>query len=195
MHRQGYSHVAGVDEVGCGCWAGPVFAGAVILPLGVHLSHVRDSKLLSTSQRERLSEKIMHKAVAWAIGLASENEIDTLNIRRASGLAMQRAVTALTIQPEAVLSDAFVVPSLDVPCKNVIRGDQMIVSVAAASIIAKVARDAYMKKMALLYPVYGFETHKGYGTRQHQEALTVHGACPIHRQSYRPVAIRVSSRG
>ena len=188
LHKQGYQAIAGTDEVGCGCWAGPVFAAAVILPLGIRLTGVDDSKRLSAIAREELAERIRAQAVAWAIGVASEAEIDALNIRRASGLAMQRAIQALTPMTDAVLSDAFLVPNISQYCKNVIRGDQRIMSVAAASIVAKVARDAYMTNMDEQFPGYAFSQHKGYGTRLHQQALARLGVSPIHRKSFKPIA-------
>lgn len=185
--KQGYLHVAGVDEVGCGCWAGPVFAGAVILPAKIRLPKVRDSKLLSSKQRAHLAMEIKARALAWSIGIATEQEIDALNIRHASGLAMQRAVLSLSIKPDAILSDAFRVPGVDIFCKNIIKGDLKVLSIAAASIVAKVARDAFMEELDITYPGYGFGKHKGYGTKQHQLALTQLGITPIHRKSYKPI--------
>ena len=188
LAARGFSCVAGTDEVGCGCWAGPVMAAAVILPLGVELELVRDSKTLSPAQRERSAEEIRTKAVAWAVGSASIEEIDRLNIRRAAALAMRRAVESLAVRPDHVLSDAFLIPGLAIPVRNIVRGDAKVVSVAAASIIAKVARDRLMDELAGEYPGYGFERHKGYGTKEHQAALERQGICPIHRRTYAPIA-------
>ncbi len=184
---QGYSLIAGIDEVGCGCWAGPVFAGCIILPIGVRLPLIRDSKLLSDRQRRYAYEHLREKAVAWSIGRASEKEIDHLNIRRASGLAMQRAIHKLSITPTAVLSDAFRVPNIKIYNKNIIKGDRKVISIAAASIMAKVERDTYMIDVAEKYPEYGFEKHKGYGTAQHKQAITLYGITPIHRLSFKPI--------
>ncbi|MFA6603904.1 MAG: ribonuclease HII [Patescibacteria group bacterium] len=187
LAAQGFSCVAGTDEVGCGCWAGPVMAAAVILPVGVELMLVRDSKALSPAQRERSAEEIKAKAAAWAVGSASVEEVDQLNIRRAAALAMTRAIASLPIRPDYVLSDAFRIPGLDIPLKNIIRGDAKVVSIAAASIIAKVARDRLMDELAAEHPGYGFERHKGYGTKEHQQALERQGICPIHRRTYAPI--------
>jgi ribonuclease HII len=187
LMAQGITLIAGVDEAGCGCWAGPVFAAAVILPLDSRLGLVRDSKTLSPAQRQRLEEEIKAAAVAWAVGTASAEEIDALNIRRADALAMLRAVEGLSVRPEFVLIDAFRIPGLSVPSKNIIHGDAEVKSIAAASILAKVARDRHMHELAARFPGYGFEVHKGYGTKVHQEALCRLGPCPEHRRTYEPV--------
>jgi len=184
---RGITFVAGVDEVGCGCWAGPVFAAAVILPLDSGIGLIRDSKTLSASQRERLTLKIKAVAADWAIGSASAAEIDELNIRRAAALAMRRALDSLKIMPQFVLVDAFTIPNLAVAQKNIIHGDAKVKSIAAASIIAKTARDARLLELDAAYPGYGFAEHKGYGTKAHQDALARLGPCPEHRKSYAPV--------
>jgi ribonuclease HII len=184
---QGINLIAGVDEVGCGCWAGPVFAAAVILPLDSRIGLIRDSKTLSPAQRQRLAEEIKSAAVAWAIGAASAEEIDALNIRKADALAMLRAVEGLGVKPQFVLIDAFRIPGLAIPSKSIIHGDAEVKSIAAASILAKVARDSHMEELARLFPGYGFEVHKGYGTKVHQEALCRLGPCPEHRRTYEPV--------
>ena len=184
---QGLKIVAGVDEAGCGCWAGPVYAAAIILPLNSRLRLIRDSKKLSLKQRETTVAQFIEKKYVWAVGTATSQEIDTLNIRRAGALAMLRAIQALSIKPEYVLSDAFKIPGLDIPCKNIIRGDRNVKSIAAASIIAKMERDRHMLKMDERYPEYGFAKHKGYGTKQHQLALKKFGLSPIHRLSYQPI--------
>ncbi len=187
LAARGITRAAGLDEVGCGCWAGPVLAAAVILPLGVELELVRDSKALSPAQRERAAADIKAKAVAWAVGQASAAEVDELNIRRAAALAMNRALAELAVKPEFLLIDAFRLSGIGLPQKNIIRGDASVASIAAASIIAKVARDALLRDLAGRYPGYGFENHKGYGTREHQEALRRLGPCPEHRRTYAPV--------
>lgn len=184
---RGFRRIAGLDEVGCGCWAGPVLAAAVILPAGVELELARDSKSLSPAQRERAAADIKTKALAWAVGQASAAEIDAINIRRAAALAMERAVESLPVRPEFLLIDAFRLPAVDLPQKNIIRGDAAVVSIAAASIIAKVARDALLADLAEKHPGYGFENHKGYGTREHRDALSRLGPCPEHRLTYQPV--------
>jgi len=183
----GFLNVAGVDEAGCGCLAGPVFAAAVILPLDSRLGLIRDSKLLSEGQRFRLAADIKQRCASWAIGVATHQEIDELNIRQAAALAMRRAVEALTIAPDYILSDAFKIPGLTIPCKNIIHGDARIKSIAAASIIAKVERDKLMDELDRSYPGYGFAVHKGYATKLHQKALMRLGPCEIHRKTYGPV--------
>ncbi|WKZ28729.1 MAG: ribonuclease HII [Patescibacteria group bacterium] len=184
---QGFSIVAGVDEAGCGCWAGPVYAAAVILPFDSRIGLIRDSKTLSLEQRTRVAEDIKQEAMAWAVGTASPEEIDQLNIRVAGALAMRRAIESLSTPPQFVLTDAFRIPNLPMPQKAVIRGDLTIKSVAAASVIAKVSRDLEMERLDALHPGYGFARHKGYGTKEHQAALQAHGVSTIHRRSYAPI--------
>lgn len=184
---QGFSIVAGVDEAGCGCWAGPVYAGAVILPFDSGIGLIRDSKTLSLDQRLRVASAIKEEAMAWAIGTASAEEIDRLNIRVAGALAMRRAIEGLSTVPQFVLTDAFRIPNLPMPQKAVIRGDLLIKSIAAASVIAKVERDLEMERLDALHPGYGFARHKGYGTKEHQEALKSLGVSAIHRKSYAPI--------
>ncbi len=183
---KGYHLIAGVDEVGCGAWAGSVYAAAVILAPGKQLRGVNDSKQLSATQREVLSNIIKEKSLAWAIGIATVEEINTLNIRHASTLATQRALQSLTLQPDWILSDAFPIPG-PIPCTPIIRGDAISKSIAAASIIAKVARDAYMEELDEEYPGYHFSKHKGYGTKVHQDALALLGPSAIHRATYVPI--------
>lgn len=184
---QGFLMVAGVDEVGCGCWAGPVYAAAVILPLNSRIGLIRDSKQLSAKQREHLVDQIKTKALAWAIGSASHEEVDRWNIRQAAFLATRRAIASLSTKPDHILSDGFVIPELPMPCKRIIRGDTKVKSIAAASIIAKVARDAEMRRLDQTFPGYGFAQHKGYGTRLHQRALKKLGPSAIHRMSFAPL--------
>lgn len=187
LFARGITLVAGVDEAGSGSWAGPVYAAAVILPFDSRIGLVRDSKTLSPEQRERVAVQIREAATAWAVGTASAEEIDALNIRRAGALAMRRAVEALSVRPQFVLVDAFTIPGLDIESRGIIRGDRKVKSVAAASVIAKVARDAHLVELDALYPGYGFAEHKGYGTKDHQDALRRHGPCAAHRKSYAPV--------
>ncbi len=193
---QGFTIVAGVDEAGCGCWAGPVYAAAVILPFDSRIALIRDSKTLSLAQRQQVAASIKEEAMAWAVGTATPEEIDQLNIRVAGALAMKRAIEKLSTPPQFVLTDAFRIPNLPMPQKAVIRGDLHIKSVAAASVIAKVERDIEMDRLDALHPGYGFARHKGYGTKEHQAALRSLGVSEIHRKSYAPIrALLVSSRG
>jgi ribonuclease HII len=187
LMAEGFSLFAGVDEVGCGCFAGPVYAAAVILPFNSRLGLIRDSKTLSKKQRDGLAIKIRERATAWAVGSASVQEIDNLNIRQAAFLAMRRAIESLTIQPQIILSDGFMIPGLSIPCRRIIKGDRYVKSIAAASIIAKVDRDKEMDRLDGEYPKYGFAKHKGYGTKMHQNALKQYGATPIHRMSFAPL--------
>lgn len=194
--RQGLTTVAGLDEAGRGPWAGPVWAGAVVLPelTGIPeiLMGVRDSKALSLQQREVLLERIRAAALAVGDGSASVDEIDTLGIISATRLAMQRALGALNVKPQALILDAITLPHVALPQDSFRRADARSITVAAASIVAKVLRDRWMVEYAeVQYPGYGFAQHKGYGTRQHQEALDRLGVCPLHRRSFQPVADRL----
>ncbi len=184
MERQA---IAGVDEAGRGPLAGPVFAAAVILNDKKPIIGLADSKQLSAAKREYLAEKIQQYATAWAVGRAEVEEIDRLNIFQASLLAMQRAVFALTQIPSLVLVDGKHSPKLDYPTQAIIKGDQKIASISAASILAKVHRDAEMRLLDVQYPGYGFAQHKGYGTKQHLFALAALGPTMIHRRSFAPV--------
>lgn len=179
--------VAGVDEVGRGPLAGPVMAAAVILDREIHLPYLNDSKKLSPSQREQLEDQIKTAAVCWSIGLASPEEIDRLNIRVTSLLAMRRAVEKLSRIPQHILVDAFQIPGLPQPQTPIIKGDSRSASIAAASILAKVERDRLMDSYAALYPGYGFDNHKGYPTPEHIQALARLGPSPIHRLTFTPV--------
>ncbi|MGC9521606.1 MAG: ribonuclease HII [Anaerolineae bacterium] len=195
--QQGIDVVAGLDEAGRGPWAGPVYAAAVVLPQDpeqlVHLGEVRDSKLLSHRQRERLLEEIRAIARVLGVGFASSQEIDTMGIVPATCLAMRRALDALAMPPQALIIDALTLPHLHLPQKAFPRADASSLSVAAASIVAKVSRDHWMiETAATRFPGYGFDQHKGYGTKQHQEALDRLGVCPLHRRSFRPVAKRLN---
>ena len=179
---------AGVDEVGRGCWAGPVYAAAAILPDGLRHEHLNDSKQLKAEHRDELSAFLCtHAEIHWSIGIASVEEIDTHNILQASLLAMRRAVEGLKREPHLCLIDGNKKAGLRCEEKTIVDGDALCPSIAAASVIAKVARDRAMADLAALYPAYGLENHKGYGTPEHQRALALHGPCPVHRQSFRPV--------
>jgi ribonuclease HII len=186
--------VCGVDEAGRGPWAGPVSAAAVILNPRKMPKGLDDSKKLSAKQREALEPEIMDKAVAYAVAFASVQEIAELNILHAAGLAMRRAVEALKVQPAFALVDgnyAFVLPC---PVKTVIKGDSLSCSIAAASILAKVARDRLMKEMDGVYPGYGFAAHKGYHAKVHVEALRTLGPCPEHRLGWAPVKLALQGK-
>jgi len=197
---RGLARVAGVDEAGRGAWAGPVVAGAVILPRVSRvktwwlndalraLEHARDSKLLSPAQRDALYEPIRAHALASATGLATNDEIDALGIVPATRLAMQRALDALGVAPDALLLDALKLPAVPLPQKAIIRGDQISLSIACASILAKVTRDRMLIELDAQLPGYGFAQHKGYGTAAHQAALAELGASRAHRKSFAPVA-------
>ncbi len=178
--------IAGVDEVGRGPLAGAVVTAAVILKEPIE--GLADSKKLSAKKRELLSIQIKEQAIAYAYGRAEVDEIDTLNIHHATLLAMQRAVEALSIKPDQVLVDGIHIPKLSIPCKAIVQGDSLIPEISAASILAKVFRDAEMVEFDALYPGYGFAEHKGYATVAHREALNRLGPCIIHRRSYEPVA-------
>lgn len=190
--QAGYPLVAGIDEAGRGAWAGPVVAAAVILPateddLCAKLREVRDSKCMTALEREFWRIEITACAVSWSVGSASPEEIDRLNILEATRLAMTRALEGLYRTPDALLLDAVLLRELETSQTALIHGDQISLSIAAASIIAKTERDRMMRELDREYPGYGFSRHKGYGTRAHQNALATHGACALHRHSYRPI--------
>jgi ribonuclease HII len=183
----GITHVAGVDEAGMSPLAGPVSAAAVVFKPGFKLPGVDDSKKLSASERDRLALQIKEHAVAWAVGYAEVDEIDTINIYWAGLLAMRRAVEGLQVAPEHVLLDARRLKELKVPQQRIVKGDSKSLSIAAASILAKTSRDARMKLLDAEYPGYGFAKHKGYPVREHVAALKSLGATPHHRRSFGPV--------
>ena len=180
----GAAHLCGVDEAGRGPLAGPVYAAAVILPPAVQLDGLDDSKKLTEKKRERLFEQIKQEALAWSIASASVQEIETIKILKAALLAMERAVKALDLTPDFVLVDGDKLPVIETAARALPKGDMTSACVAAASILAKVARDRQMLALAEEYPAYGFEKHKGYGTKLHYEALDEHGPCPAHRQLF-----------
>jgi ribonuclease HII len=177
--------VCGIDEAGRGPLAGPVTAAAVILPSGFPTACLKDSKQLTAVQRERAAALIRNHALAWATGWAWPEEIDTLNIHRATLLAMQRALRGLCVTPQLVLVDGKYTPQLPLPCRACVRGDRSIPAIMAASIIAKTERDRWMTRYARIEPQYGFEQHKGYPTRLHRERIHRLGPSAIHRQSFR----------
>ncbi|MGE0393441.1 MAG: ribonuclease HII [Vicinamibacterales bacterium] len=189
LRREGFRCIAGTDEVGRGCLAGPVLAAAVILDPDRHIPGLADSKLLTERARERLYDLIVERAVAWAVGAASVAEIDHLNIYWASLEAMKRAVTALTPRPDVVLVDAFVIPDVSIPQRPIPQGDRRCAAIAAASIVAKVTRDRLMQASHAEDPRYGYDRHKGYATAAHLKALRRHGYSPLHRRSFQPAAM------
>ncbi len=183
--RGGATVVAGVDEVGRGPLAGPVFAAAVVFPPGVRLPNLDDSKRLTAGERETLCPSIRAAAIGVAVGRAEVEEIDAVNIRQASFRAMRRALAGLSVTVDFVLVDGFRIPEMDLPQRAIVKGDSLSVSIAAASVIAKVARDAVMVEYDGQYPGYGFAEHKGYATAEHIGALRRLGPCPIHRRSFK----------
>ncbi len=182
--QQGYTAVCGIDEAGRGPLAGPVYAAAVILPDGLEIPGLNDSKKLTEKKREALFDEICQKAIAYGIGCASEQEIDEINILQATYLAMRRAVEQLSVPADYALVDGNRMPPLAIPGETVVKGDAKSASIAAASILAKVSRDRVMLLMDPVYPQYQFAKHKGYGTKVHREALLTYGPCPIHRKTF-----------
>jgi ribonuclease HII len=194
LYAEGYRHIAGLDEAGRGSWAGPVVAGAVILPpdrsdLSQKLDGVRDSKQLTPRQRERLYPIIESTALAVGVGVVPPDVIDELGIVPTTRQAMGLAIGQLGLPPDFLLIDYLNLPELSIPQKSITRGDALSLSIAAASIVAKVTRDRLMVELDVHYPGYGFAPHKGYGTRQHRESLFRLGPSPIHRLSYAPMRL------
>ena len=192
LWKEGYRFVAGIDEAGRGAWAGPVVAAAVILPpgdaeLAEHLAGVRDSKLLSARQRETLLESVLRCAVAWGVGMIPPAEIDQVGIVVATQRAMAQALQALSPKAEYLLIDHLRLPEVELPQTSLPHGDGRILSIAAASILAKVSRDRIMIDLEARFPGYGFARHKGYGTQQHRQALSRLGPCISHRFSFQPL--------
>ena len=184
LFAQGYCVVCGIDEAGRGPLAGPVCAAAVILPKNLEIPGLNDSKKLSDKRRRELFPIIQQQAIAYGIGFADHKEIDEINILQATFLAMKRALAAMEIKPEFALIDGNRETDFGLPVKTVVKGDSLSANIAAASVLAKVTRDELMDAMAKEYPQYGFEIHKGYGTKAHYEALRTYGPCPIHRLSF-----------
>jgi ribonuclease HII len=188
LWKFGYMHIAGIDEAGRGALAGPVYAAAVIFPndplLLNKLHAVRDSKLMSSSNREKWAPHIRAASLAWAVGSASSREIDTLGIISATKLAATRALDALSTPPLFLLTDYLIFPNIELPQIALVKGDQLSLSVAAASVLAKTSRDHCMREFETIYPGYGFSRHKGYGTQIHRFAIRKQGLCEIHRKSF-----------
>ena len=181
---EGYSVVCGVDEAGRGPLAGPVCAAAVILPPHLEIPGLNDSKKLTDKRRRELMPVIKEQAIAYGIAFASHEEIDGINILQATYLAMERALAELSVKPDIALIDGNRAKDFGLPVKTVVHGDSLSASIAAASVLAKVTRDDLMMTLAEEYPQYGFEIHKGYGTKAHYEALSTYGPCPVHRMTF-----------
>ncbi len=189
LRRMGFNHVAGVDEVGRGCLAGPVVAAAVVLDPTRYISRVCDSKTVTALERDKLYRAITQNAVAWSVAACDPVEIDTINIHQASLRAMHRAVMTLVPLPDVVLVDAFHVPDLPMPQRRVIHGDARCTAIAAASIVAKVSRDRMMLELHANDPRYGYDKHKGYATKDHLDAVSRFGYSAAHRRSFRPPSL------
>ena len=189
LRKMGFYRVCGVDEVGRGCLAGPVVAGAVVLHPDRYIPHLSDSKTVPAAEREKLFEQITSRALAWSVGEATPTEIDAINIHQASLQAMRRAVMALAPLPDLVLVDAFRIPDLLIAQRGVVHGDQRCSAIAAASIVAKVTRDRQMRQLHAEYPRYGFDRHKGYATADHLAAVKQFGYSAVHRRSFSPPSL------
>jgi ribonuclease HII len=186
LRRLGFERVAGVDEVGRGCLAGPVVAAAVVLDPRAHVAGLADSKVVPAEERDVLARLIVGRATAWAVAIVEADEIDRLNIHRASLQAMRQAVGQLAPLPDAVLVDGFRIPDLAIPQRGIVKGDRRCAAIAAASIVAKVTRDRLMQALDAQDPRYGFARHKGYATAEHLEAVARYGYSAVHRRSFRP---------
>ncbi|MDD7402758.1 MAG: ribonuclease HII [Butyribacter sp.] len=184
QYGQEYDVICGIDEAGRGPLAGPVVAAACILPKDEDILYINDSKKLSAKKRELLYEEICEKAVAYGIGIVSQGRIDEINILQATYEAMRQAIDKLEVSPKLALVDAVTIPDITIRQVGIIKGDAKSVSIAAASILAKVTRDKMMEEMDILYPEYGFAKHKGYGSAEHIAALRKYGPCPIHRRTF-----------
>jgi ribonuclease HII len=187
LQHNGFRVIAGVDEVGRGALAGPVVAAAVVLDGTGDYSSIRDSKVLSAQKRQLLAERIQAEAVGLGFGCVSESVIDEINILQATYRAMRQAVACLPVLPDMVLVDGFLLPGMILPCIGIVGGDSRSYSIAAASIVAKVKRDAFMTSLASEYPQYGFDRNMGYGTEFHRRAIASHGLSPFHRRSFKCV--------
>lgn len=187
LREKGFKNIAGLDEVGRGGLAGPVVAASVILPKDKRLYRIRDSKILKEAEREKLAKKIKKEARSWGLGIVDTKEIEKLGLHKAGLLALKRALDKSKIMPDFVFVDYYRIPEIKIPQKAVVKGDSRIFCIAAASILAKVYRDNLMKRLSKKYPGYGFEKHKGYGTKEHLRALEKLGPCEIHRRNFKPV--------
>lgn len=193
LWRKGYKYVGGIDEAGRGAWAGPVFAAIVVLSSNdsnpVLMGNVRDSKQMTPAQRDRWCPIIKEQCLEWGIGYATNAEIDTQGIVPATRLAIQRALVNLKFRPDILLLDYLTIPDVSIPQRGLIRGDQQVLSISAASVLAKTARDKFMIEMDGIYPGYSFRSNKGYGTLTHRRALAQAGVCHIHRISFKPISV------
>lgn len=187
LYEEGYKFICGTDEVGRGPLAGPVVACAVIMPVGAKIDGVTDSKKVSEKNRYILQEKIKELALAYSVVFIDEKTIDEINILEASRKAMHDAINSLKVKPDYILADAMKL-TVDCPTEAIIKGDEKSFTIGCASILAKIARDEYMDNLDSIYPEYGFKKNKGYPTKQHLDALKLHGVLPIHRRSYKPVS-------
>ena len=187
LYRQGYKYIAGIDEAGRGAWAGPLVAAAVILPINFKLKGLNDSKKLSAKQRDDFYKVIVKKAITYYACIITPKQIDRHGVGRANLDAIKKSADGLKIKPNYILIDSFKVAWPKIESKSIVKGDTKVVSIAAASVIAKVTRDRLMIKYHQQYPKYGFDQHKGYGTRRHHKNLLYNGITPIHRKSYRPI--------
>lgn len=187
LRKKGYKYIAGLDEVGKGAWAGPLVAAAVILPEGYHPKGLKDSKALTPISRKQIYLEIVKNAANWSVGIVSERIIDRLGVSEANIRAMEIALQKLTVEPDFLLVDYLLLKHLSIPSLSFIKGDQRIVSVAAASVVAKVTRDFILTEEHKKFPQYGFDKHKGYGTSEHYQMICKNGICQIHRQSFAPV--------
>lgn len=184
----GYNYICGVDEVGRGALAGPVVAAAVIMPKNLIIKEVNDSKKLTGTKRKKLFKVIFESALSVGVGIVEEKIIDSINILNSTYLAMQKALVSLLFNPDYILVDALVIPEITVPQKAITYGDQLSYSIACASIIAKVTRDKLMEEYHQEFSVYGFDKHKGYGTKDHIQAIKTYGICKLHRRSFAPIS-------
>lgn len=183
-YDKGYLHIGGIDEAGRGPLAGPVVAAVVVFKPNTKIEGINDSKKLSEAKRDELFDIIKEQALDYGIGIVNNNEIDEFNILQATYMAMKKAINCLEKAPDYLLIDAATIPGVDTPQKPIIKGDSKSISIAAASILAKVTRDSIMYQYDEMYPEYGFKSHKGYGTKEHYEAIEKHGITPIHRKSF-----------
>jgi len=189
LWAQGYQYIAGIDEVGRGAWAGPIVAAGVIFPKRVKIKGLKDSKKVSAPKRIKLVEIIKAKALAWTIEVVESNIIDEIGVGKANALVIDQVINSLKPRPHYLLIDkaSVIKYKIRIPWETIIKGDNKIFSIAAASILAKVYRDDLMLKLAKKYPRYGFEEHKGYGTQLHQQMIDKYDICPLHRKSYKPI--------
>ena len=185
LHEEGFEYICGIDEAGRGPLAGPVVVASVIMPKDSMIEGINDSKKVSEKKREKLYSQILEEAIAYGVGIIDQNEIDEINILNATKKGLTNSLKELKIKPDLILVDALHdINTLQIPYKSIIKGDAKIYSIAAASIIAKVTRDRIMKQWASVYPQYGFEAHKGYGTAKHIAAIKEYGLCPLHRTNF-----------